>query len=228
MPDAPSLVKGVLRASLSASWRRHAVRALVFLVPSFLQHYITGEKRSRSERLGSTAYLDGMRGLAALFVYFCHYTYQCFVIAEGWGSKDTNYDLLKLPFLRFWYQGPPMVCVFFVISGYALSLKPLKQMRSNAWDGFAGTMSSMTFRRGIRLFLPTAVSTLMIVLLLRLGAYERTRDFANNRTYMKNVVEPHPFRLASLGDQLQEWAHEMFIFVQVFRWDIYSAQIGEY
>jgi hypothetical protein len=226
MPDASTLARGVIRASLSMPWRLLALRTLIFLIPSFLQPLVTGEKPARQDRLMPTAYLDGMRGLAALFVYFCHYTYQLFTIAEGWGSSEKNYDLLKLPFLRLWFQGPPMVCVFFVISGYALSLKALKQMRAGAWDGLAGTLSSMTFRRGIRLFMPTTISTLMVVFLLRIGAYELTRDFANDRNYMKNVVETHPLRLPTLSEQLAEWAHQMYLFVRVFNWDLYAGKIS--
>jgi hypothetical protein len=227
LPDAPTLARGALRAFFSIPWRLMVIRALIFLVPSFLQPCITGEKKARPERLIPTAYLDGMRGLAALFVYFCHYTYQAFTIAEGWGHGETNYHWLKLPFLRLWYQGPPMVCVFFVISGYALSLKPLKQMRSNQWDGFSGTMSSMTFRRAIRLFVPTALSTLLVVFFLRIGAYERTREFAVDKTYMKNVVEDHPERLETLSEQMWVWAHQMWIFLRVFNWDQYGAKISK-
>jgi hypothetical protein len=226
LPDAPTLARGALRAFLSIPWRMMLVRALVFLVPSFLQPYITGET-ARQDRLIPTAYLDGMRGLAALFVYFCHYTYQAFTIAEGWGHGEKNYHWLKLPFLRLWYQGPPMVCVFFVISGYALSLKPLKQMRSCSWDGFSGTVSSMTFRRAIRLFLPTAASTLMIVFLLRIGAYENTREFARDRQYMKNVAETHPPRHETLTEDLWEWAHQMWQFLRVFNWDQYGGKISK-
>jgi hypothetical protein len=210
---------GYLRA---VPWRLTFIRAAIFMVPSFLQHR-TSRDRLRAERLAPTAYLDGMRGLAALFVFFCHYTYQSFIIAEGWGSSPDNHHFFKLPFIRLWYQGPPMVCLFFVVSGYALSLKPLKQMRSRSFEDFAGTTSSLVFRRGIRLYLPTAISTFVVVMMLRLGIYEWTRDFANDRTYMKNVAEPHPERLPTSWDQLTDWAWAMFNFVHVFGWDKYGG-----
>ncbi|KFA66425.1 hypothetical protein S40285_01315 [Stachybotrys chlorohalonatus IBT 40285] len=204
-----------------APWRLF-LRSLLFLVPSFLQGRHAREQ-IRPAKLAPTAYLDGMRGLAALFVYFCHYFYQAFTIAESWGCGDNNYHFLKLPFIRLFYQGPQAVCVFFVISGYALSYRPLKLIRSRSYTELANTMSSLIFRRGIRLYLPTAISTLMIICLLRVGAYEWTREFANDRTYMKNVVEPHPDRMESAYDQFYDWAWQMYRFVHVFSWDKYGG-----
>ncbi|KAI9167645.1 O-acetyltransferase PaAT-1 [Paramyrothecium foliicola] len=207
-----------------APWRT-VVRFLVFLVPSFLQGRHAREQ-IRPAKLAPTAYLDGMRGLAALFVFFCHYFYQAFVIAESYGCDETNYHILKLPFLRLWYQGPAAVCVFFVISGYALSYRPTKLIRSQSHADLATTMSSLIFRRGIRLYLPTAISTLMIIGLLRIGAYEWTREFANDRTYMKNVVEPHPNRMEDGYAQLQDWAWEMFRSFNIFTWDAGAARMS--
>ncbi|KAJ4153985.1 hypothetical protein LMH87_010449 [Akanthomyces muscarius] len=206
----------------STSWRPLLVRFGFFLVPSFLQGRHAREQ-IRPAKLSPTAYLDGMRGLAALFVFFCHYFYQAFVIAEGWGAGESNYHFLKLPFVRIWYQGPPAVCLFFVISGYALSYRPLKLARSRSSADFGNALSSLIFRRGIRLYLPTAISTFLIVCLLRIGAYEWTREFASDKTYMKNVVETHPQRMEFASDQYLDWAKHMYRFVHVFDWDKYGG-----
>ena len=208
----------------SAPWRMLPYRLLVFLIPSFLHGRLAREQVLRpAHKITPTAYLDGMRGVAALFVYFCHYSYQAFTIAPSWGYAE-NWSILKLPILRLWYQGPTAVCVFFVISGYALSYKPLKLIRARSMDDFATTMSSLTFRRVIRLYLPTAASTLMVVCLLQLGVYEWTRDFANDQTYMKNIVEPHPERLEGIYVQLVDWVWKMFEFIHVFDWNLYGGQ----
>ncbi|KAK3684865.1 acyltransferase [Podospora appendiculata] len=209
----------------SAPYRSLLLRTLFFLLPSFVQSRLThGDPRLRTpDRLGPTAYLDGMRGLAALFVFFCHYFYTCFVIAQGWGYGETNYHVLKLPFVRLFYQGPPMVCVFFVISGYALSLKPLKLLRARRLEALAVTMASLVFRRGLRLFLPTAISTLIIMLLLRVGMYEWTREFAYDGRYMKNVQEIHYERFDTAAEQMADWARAMFNFVHVWDWDIFAG-----
>ncbi|KAJ9141682.1 Acyltransferase [Pleurostoma richardsiae] len=194
------------------------LRVGFFILPSFVQSRLSGEPKQQSKKPGPTAYLDGMRGLAAFFVFFCHYFYTCFVIAEGWGYGEHNYSFLKLPIVRLFYQGPPMVCVFFVISGYALSLRPLKLARARALDALASSMASLVFRRAVRLFVPTALSTLLVVVLLRLGAYEGTRGLARDPVFMRNVHEHHPERRASAAAQLAEWAHYMFDFVHVWDW----------
>jgi peptidoglycan/LPS O-acetylase OafA/YrhL len=200
-----------------APWRA-IVRVLVFLVPSFLQGRHAREQ-IRPAKLAPTAYLDGMRGLAALFVFFCHYSFQAFIIAESYGCDETNYHFLKLPFIRLWYQGPVAVCVFFVISGYALSYRPLKLIRSRSNADLATTMSSLIFRRGVRLYLPTAISTFGIFCLLRMGVYEWTREFATDRNYMHNIAEPHPERMEDGYEQFWHWAWEMFRSINVFTWD---------
>ncbi|KAK3373349.1 acyltransferase [Lasiosphaeria ovina] len=224
---------GLMRGS--TAWRASLLRAGFFLIPSFVQARISRDHRRLSssraaaaapERLGPTAYLDGMRGLAAFFVFFCHYFYTCFHIAGGWGDDGDRFWFLRLPFVRLVYSGPPMVCVFFVISGYALSLKPLRLARARSFATFASTMSSFVFRRGLRLFLPTAISTLMIVLLLRLGLYEWTRDFANDPTYLRNVREPHYGRLPTLHAQLEDWFWAVINFVHVWDWDPFGGSTG--
>ncbi|KAK3985004.1 acyltransferase family-domain-containing protein [Cladorrhinum sp. PSN332] len=216
--------------------RSLVLRTVIFLLPSFLQP----RGGSVPPRLSPTAYLDGMRGLAALFVFFCHYTYTCYVIAHGYGYEPplrpppttptpNNFALLKLPFLRLFYSGPPMVCVFFVISGYALSLRPLTQIRSRQFSSLSATLSSLIFRRAIRLFLPCAVSTLLIVAMARIGLYEWTREFAYDEAYMRNVQETH-FRSggkeASLRGQVAEWAGMLFEFVHVWDWEAFGGSTG--
>jgi hypothetical protein len=210
----------------STPWRVYLVRFAWFFVPSYLQGRHAREQ-IRPAKLAPTAYLDGMRGVAALVVLFCHFFYQAFVIAKGWGCDDAHYNILKLPILRLWYQGPPAVCLFFVISGYALSYRPLKLIRSRNLQDFSTTMSSLVFRRGIRLYLPTAISTLMIVSFIRLGVYEQTREFAMDRTFMRNVREPHPSPLPTLYAQLADWAKDMFNFVHVFGWKTHGGSTSK-
>lgn len=215
------------------------LRVLFFLLPSFVQSWLrpapapsSSSSPSPSEGGGGnihirgtgsgTAYLDGLRGLAAFFVFLCHFAYTCFVIAPGWGYQGDR-SLLKLPFLRLFYSGPPMVCVFFVVSGYALSARALKQMRARRLDVLAGAVSSLVFRRGMRLFVPPAVSTLLVVVLLRVGAYEWTRGFAYDKRYMRNVQEIHYERFDSTGEQVRDWARTVWEFAHVWDWDLHGG-----
>ena len=210
----------------SVPWRSALLRIGFFLLPSFVQSRLSRDPRLRNgggERLGPTAYLDGMRGLAALFVFFCHYFYGYFFIAFSWGYGENNYHVLKLPFIRLFYQGPPMVCVFFVISGYALSLRPLKLIRARNYESLASTMASFIYRRAFRLFIPPAISTLFIVFLLRIGLYEWTRDFADDSRYLKNIREPHYRRFPTASEQLWDWSRAMFNFVHIWSWDRFGG-----
>ncbi|KAI1199695.1 acyltransferase family-domain-containing protein [Nemania serpens] len=235
-------------------------RLAVVLLPSFTHHRFSlarerrnavgggggggidngGNRDGGARALSPTAYLDGMRGVAALFVFFCHYFYTAFFLAEGYNrqlpqlppgsdpddapsssspsslSKYTS--LWRLPFVRLLYSGPSMVCVFFVISGYALSLRPLRLARRRNPEAFARTTSSLVFRRFFRLYLPPLASTLGVALLLRAGALEGTRDFVADRRFARNIVEHHPARLGSLPAQLAHWAREMWAFVHVWSW----------
>ena len=216
-------------------------RTAIFLLPSFTHHRFSPARdrrnndtngNSSAKVLSPTAYLDGMRGLAAFFVFFCHYFYTAFFIAEGYGwlprpppdsdkpapTVSTYTSLWRLPFVRLLYSGPSMVCVFFVISGYALSLRPLQLARKRNSEAFARTTSSLVFRRFFRLYLPPIISTLGVALLLRWGAYESTREFIQDRTFTRNVIEHHPKRLGSLSAQLWHWGHEMWAFVHIWSW----------
>ncbi|KAL6411586.1 hypothetical protein AUP68_05302 [Ilyonectria robusta] len=205
----------------SAPWRVLTLRFSWFLVPSFLQGRSMREK-IRPAKLGPTAYLDGMRGIAALFVYFCHYLYQCYRIGFSWGFEG-NYNFMRFPFIRLYCAGPAAVCVFFVISGYALSYRPIKYIRSHNLADFSTGLSSMAFRRAIRLFLPTSISTFMVVCLVRMGVFEWTREFATQDTYLKESREPHPKLLPTAYEQWVQWGNIIFGGFKVFSWDFYEG-----
>ncbi|KAK0643135.1 acyltransferase [Cercophora newfieldiana] len=205
--------------SLPRRLRAVLLRTALFLLPSFLHPSAS----YHPAKLHATAYLDGIRGVAALVVFICHLSYTCFVIAPGYGYQDGHYHVLALPFVRLLYSGPPMVCLFFVVSGFALSLKPLRLIRARSAGEFSTTLSSLIFRRGIRLFLPCVVSTLMIVMLLRVGAYEWNREFAYDETFARNVQEIHYERFDTAGEQLADWGWAMWKFVHVWDWDEYGG-----
>jgi peptidoglycan/LPS O-acetylase OafA/YrhL len=217
------MIKPYVRTVRASSWRTLLCRSAFALLPSFVQHRFTSDHKP--DKLFPTSYLDGMRGLAALFVFFCHYSYNCFVITQGfgYGKPGENTNILQLPIIRLFYSGPPMVCLFFVISGYALSLKPLKLMRSRQWDALSNTMTSSIFRRGIRLFLPTTISTFLVVVFLRMGFYETTRAFAKDKTFIRNVVEHHPERLSSFAAQFKDWVWKVYEFVHVWGWESFGG-----
>jgi peptidoglycan/LPS O-acetylase OafA/YrhL len=59
-----------------------------------------------------------------------------------------------------------MVHIFFIISSYALSYKPLKQIHSQQFSALDTTLSSAVFRCAIRLFLPSFVILFLMALAL--------------------------------------------------------------
>ncbi|KAH7139763.1 acyltransferase family-domain-containing protein [Dactylonectria estremocensis] len=200
------------------------MRIAWFLVPSFLQGRAADEKA----QLGPTAYLDGMRGVAALVVFFCHTGLQAYSPAFGWGCGGGYYGLLRLPILRLLYAGDASVALFFVISGYAISYKPVRMIRSRSTHEFGAVMSSMVFRRGLRLYLPTIASTGLVVIFLRLGFYEPTRAFAKDPTYFRHLVMTHRTRLDSGLEQWMDWASNVFRSLALFHWESNPRPKNEY
>lgn len=108
-----------------------------------------------------TAWLDGLRGLAAFLVMSYHFNLNWFfpaTVEEPWGSNLAAHawDLWRLPFLRLWMcSGHTQVSIFFVLSGFVLSWSPLASIRAKNHTKLYTSLSSSAFRRWIRLYLPT-------------------------------------------------------------------------
>jgi peptidoglycan/LPS O-acetylase OafA/YrhL len=181
---------------------------LFFLLPSFIQRRLR-PSQFKPQRLYPTSYLDGLRGVASLLVCFCHYMEGNL----GWYTKSYGVDYqaingdddtihsspLQLPFLRVLYSGRPMVHIFFVISGFVLSYKPLKQIRARNHTALQATLSSSVFRRGLRLFLPTTASTFMVLILIQTGW----------------MGSPMPF-----WAQVWDWLHAVWKITFSWNWDV--------
>ncbi|KAF2157688.1 hypothetical protein K461DRAFT_273908 [Myriangium duriaei CBS 260.36] len=104
------------------------------------------------------AYLDGLRGLAAVMVYFQHHVTSYYgdgaEILKPYGHNGSHH-LAALPFIRIFVTGgSAAVMIFFVLSGYVLSRSALRMAR----DGQSPNKSllSALVRRPIRLFMPPA------------------------------------------------------------------------
>lgn len=123
----------------------------------------------------STTYLDGLRGLAALAVFFQHY-FAGFVILDlqtrGFGENGEYYLICNLPFLRLlWTGGHSAVAVFFVLSGYVLSIGPLSKLAAGGEEGrnkkaVQHGLAGALVRRPFRLYLPAWIITAVVALLL--------------------------------------------------------------
>lgn len=146
------------------------VAVLRALLPSFVADLVWPEERP-VWKVHPTSYLDGLRGIASILVFFCHYTENNhpYLVPTYGLNKDQTSSWLQLPFLRIIYSGRPMVHIFFVISGFVLSYKPIKAIHSQDLDKCYEILSSSTFRRPFRLFGPCIVSTAIIALLMQAG-----------------------------------------------------------
>lgn len=118
-----------------------------------------------------TAWLDGLRGVAAFLVLTYHLHLTIFMgpwleaplgatvqppkgIDFGLTSKIV-WDVWRLPILRLWMcSGHVQVSIFFVLSGLVLSWSPLESSRRGSVEKLAVSLSSAVFRRWIRLYLP--------------------------------------------------------------------------
>ncbi|KAK6608572.1 hard surface induced protein [Botrytis cinerea] len=161
-------------------------RFLFFLIPSPIQRRLQ-PAHFKPQRLYATSYLDGLRGFM--------------IPSYGLPIGDpVPSSFMQLPFLRVLYSGRPMVHIFFVISGFVLSLKPLKLARAHNYADLQTTLSSSVFRRGMRLFLPTTASTFLVMTFIRM-----------------RLVEVDGFE--TFSQQFMDWLHAIWTIGYSWDWD---------
>lgn len=122
--------------------------------------------RTKTKQLSRTAYLDGLRGFAALLVYCTHHHSYAHedrpsqaILNNAFGFNDQFY-FASFHFVRVFFSGGhTAVAIFFVISGYVLSAKPLSLIQARDNVHAAENLGSALFRRWIRLFLPVLATT---------------------------------------------------------------------
>lgn len=143
------------------------------LLPSFMTNRLFGRSRAKIPAPPRpTAYFDGLRGVAALIVYIFHYSYLWFpVLRNGYGSSEANTYFWQLPIIRVIHSGRASVTVFFLISGFVLSVKTISVIKSsrNKLDSekVLDSISGSVFRRPFRLYPSIIVQTAIIAVLAR-------------------------------------------------------------
>lgn len=134
---------------------------------------------SSSERKQRAAWVDGLRGIAALLVVGYHYHVMLgFNMSASWGSHSLG-DSENVTIYRQWYYLPPfrmffgsgaaMVSLFFIISGYVLSRKSLMYIRNDDHESLARHLIPMMIRRPLRLWLPCTLASYIGLLVVRCG-----------------------------------------------------------
>lgn len=204
--------------------RQLAKRTLQFFLPSFL-----ASSAPNQERQNNIAVLDGLRGVACLIVFNEHLTYNIsFTWVYGFGSGQ-KYQLNSLPFLRALWTGWSMVDIFFVISGYVLSYKPIKQ-----WDveqdprTAYGTMAVSILKRGPRLYVPTFAALYIIAFSSYFGVFDAARanyQFESNKRW--TLHEDEPFKLETFWAQLVSATRHCIAMFKLWNWRL-NIDSGQY
>ncbi|KAL1581702.1 hypothetical protein WHR41_09575 [Cladosporium halotolerans] len=170
---------------------RHASRflhaTLLALRPGFMKRLSV-----KHAKLRPTAYLDGIRGFAALLVYILHHELWShdaqkadFKLENAWGYQG-DYYVAAMPGIRnFFTGGHYAVSTFFVLSGYVLSTQPLALMNAGEYTKLGDKLASALFRRWLRLYLPIIVTTFMTLSLWHV--FGILADFIPEPTYSAGI-----------------------------------------
>lgn len=177
-------------------------RTFISLLPTYIQPRSTASE-TRKE-LHPTAYLDALRGYAALIVWFYH----TFPLPDFWIFQQ------QLLFFRIVYRaGPGMVAIFFVISGYVLSYRMLKHMHNRDAPKVLDSLASSVFRRWFRLNGSTGIATFTAMVFTWL------RWYYPDNTSKKDTLS------AQLSDWFVDWLRISNPFEYIDGW-IYNGAFG--
>jgi hypothetical protein len=135
-----------------------------FFIPEIFQKRSTSAKRP-----GPTAWLDGLRGVAALSVCTMHLTvfthpnlelcYGAPVTLEKSNTSIAAWPIFRLPFSG----GHFAVILFFTISGYVVPRRMIGLLHEGRHADFLETLNGAVVRRAGRLFIPVFFSTLALL-----------------------------------------------------------------
>ncbi|KAH8886592.1 hypothetical protein GQ53DRAFT_875226 [Thozetella sp. PMI_491] len=195
------------------------LQLIVFLLPTFVTGPLSRIQRkpqptaestrpcSTPKPIHPTAYLDGLRGVAAFTVYVFHFSYLWYpMLRSGYGAPGADNMFWQMTIIRVLHSGRASLNVFFIISGYVLSIKTIRTVYQGKKDSVLGTLSGMAFRRPFRLYLPILAATAIMAVMRHLGAY--TPDPTGGG--------PPPL-LPTVMEQFQSWFWSMMDIMNPFR-----------
>ncbi|KAJ9656057.1 hypothetical protein H2198_005217 [Neophaeococcomyces mojaviensis] len=193
-------------ATRTGKWALNLVRPAIF------------ERKTSPGRLRSTAYLDGLRGFAALLVYWGHHQLWAHDsikpedIFENAFGYNKQYYFATVPGIRMFFSGGHFaVSVFFIISGYVLSVKPLQLIHAGEHLAVGDNLTSALFRRWLRLYIPLICVTFLYMTSWHVLGF-RT-DVAPEKTY---------------GEELWRWYKQFKDFSFIFKAEVEPAFAKNY
>ncbi|RYO75428.1 hypothetical protein DL766_010018 [Monosporascus sp. MC13-8B] len=112
----------------------------------------------------------------------------------------------QLPIIRVLHSGRGSVTIFFIMSGYVVTVKTVSKIHKRQPDQVLHSLSGSLFRRAFRLYIPIIVSTLIILALVRLDAFQPDP-----------TGRGAPPRAETLQEQLQHWYEHTVYMINPFR-----------
>ncbi|EEH45877.1 uncharacterized protein PADG_02027 [Paracoccidioides brasiliensis Pb18] len=193
--------------------------AVFLFLPAIVQNKIKPGSKKLSRPVGKTAYLDGIRGLAAIGVVVLHMVLGFFPNSSyAYNGTEGRDSIFQLPFFRLLYTGQPTI--FFFISGYVLSLGTIRKCRSQSWGPLQLDLSSKIFRRIFRLYIPSIIATFIPMFMISFNLFPPVAKFADDKipyhTFNMVPQEPTFFR------QFWLWCKTIPPLFWPFNWENFS------
>ncbi|KAI9746778.1 MAG: hypothetical protein M1835_002432, partial [Candelina submexicana] len=126
--------------------------------------------------------------------------------------------LLQLPPFRILAMGPAAVAIFFIISGFVLTQRPLRLARGQQWEEVSHTLSSSIIRRPIRLFLPLFIATFISMLLTYMNLMDNGID---DEYCLVTILEPTAPAAVNFPLQIAQWLRVVWQSLNVWDWSVY-------
>ena len=221
--------------------RSFLVAMMTALLPSFLWSPPRMSASSNTgKQISRTSALDGLRGLSCLAVMNFHilwayhsytnYGYGLSLVDMATCLQEPNVSaqnhlVLQLPGFRLLYVGTAPVSAFFIVSGFVLSHRPLALAREGHWTELLNNLSSSTFRRGIRLYLPVIAATVLSLLTFLLGWWQyRPLLLYQDPQLTIHFGEPKIKGKLNLAMQIFDWLEDLAGVMDVWNWHEYYGR----
>ncbi|NPA43953.1 MAG: acyltransferase family protein, partial [Chlorobi bacterium] len=134
-----------------------------------------------NNKQNSLVFLDGLRGLAALYVMIGHARWILHEGYSGFIENNENYSFLDkvlFYFLSAFRYGHEAVMFFFVLSGFVIHLRYSKQLANNKFNKF--DFKDFFIRRFRRIFPPLFIVLIITLLIDTLGQHLGYSIYFNN------------------------------------------------